>query len=131
MTPETWDRLETKIDRRRRRLLAELVRFSARAIVEDSVSPSRIFAAVDSLAHPLRSRRTLRKTRRDIASDAADDLADALAQVRRIIEQAEDTPSVRRVRREAIRCERTIGRIVDESVASDAKLERLFHGEEV
>jgi len=131
VSPETWDRLETKIDQRRRRLLAELVRFSARAIAEDSVSPSRIFAAVDSLAHPTRSRRTLRKTRRDIANDAADDLVDALSQVWRVIEQAEDTPSVRRVRREAMRCERTIGRIVDESVASDAELERLFHGEEV
>lgn len=131
MSPETWQQIEAEIASRRRRLLAAVVRFSARAIVEETVSPTRIFAAVDSLAHPVRSRRAIPRTLRDAASDAADDLVDALSQVRRIVEASDsDSPAVRLVRREVSRSQRAIDGFQSASVASDAELERLFQGSE-
>jgi hypothetical protein len=134
----TWDMLTADAEHRRVALLEHVRQWAAHRHVATGgqATPSRVIAALDALARPMRTRLArldASTTQRELAQAAADDLWDATCATWAMVKAANagGEPPTERVAAELAEVGRWLARFPVHAAGHDKALADLFHAAEV
>jgi hypothetical protein len=137
-TLPTWDMLTADGNARRLALFHHIRSWAAQrhATRHGAATPSRVLAALDALARPMRTRLArldASTTQRELAEAAADDLWDATCATWSMVKAANASgdPPTERVAAELAEVGRWLARFPVHTAAHDKAVSDLFHAAEV